>query len=203
MRLLRARHRSTGRQGEGGRFDFRHWAGTIEGITRLPAFFSALRRVRLSAPRAMPSSRARGSVLPDDIFHLIPPRPTEQSDEGRQNPSGGGEAAGPSTVVPLGKPVPASRHIRSVGVMDLTRLSIDDDGRLYWDGKPVEIRRRITMSRAQIIGASVIGAFAAIAAAGAAIQGAATAYEWACRAGWTSSSSCSVPAPPPRTDIPA
>jgi hypothetical protein len=86
--------------------------------------------------------------------------------------------------------------------MDLTRLSIDDDGRLYWDGKPVEVRRRLTMSRAQIIGASIIGALVAIAAIGAAIQGVATTYEWACRAGWTSSP-CATPAPPPRTDIPA
>ena len=174
----------------------------------MPTFFNALRRIHLSAPRTKPSGPAHGSVLPDDIFHLIPPRPAEPSDEAQPKPADSADAGGSglpagATATPLGKPVPASRHIRSVGVMDLTRLSIDDDGRLYWDGKPVEVRRRITMSRAQIIGASIIGAFAAIAAIGAAIQGTATAYDWACRAGWTSGP-CSMPVPPPpRTDIPA
>lgn len=198
MRLPRARHWSTARPGASGRFDLRLWAGTIEGMSRLPNFFSALRRVRIPAPRTKPSGPAHGSVLPDDIFYLIPPRPAEQADEA-QKPADSQEPAG---AAPLGKPMPASRHIRSVGVMDLTRLSIDDDGRLYWDGKPVEVRRRLTMSRAQIIGASIIGVLVAIAAIGAGIQGVATTYEWACRAGWTSSP-CAAPAPPPRTDIPA
>jgi hypothetical protein len=167
-------------------------------MSRLPNFFSALRRVRIPVSRTKPSGPAHGSVLPDDIFHLIPPRPAEQANEA-QKPADSPEPAG---AAPLGKPMPASRHIRSVGVMDLTRLSIDDDGRLYWDGKPVEVRRRLTMSRAQIIGASIIGALVAIAAIGAAIQGVATTYEWAWQAGWTSGP-CATPAPPPRTDIPA
>ena len=64
------------------------------------------------------------------------------------------------------------------------------------------LARRLAMSRAQVIGASIIGALVAIAAIGAAIQGVATTYEWACRAGWTSSP-CAVPVPPPRIDIPA
>ncbi len=45
---------------------------------------------------------------------------------------------------------------------DLSRLSIDHDGRLYWDGKPVEVRRRISMSRAQVVGASIVAAFVVI-----------------------------------------
>ena len=49
---------------------------------------------------------------------------------------------------------------------DLSRLSIDHDGRLYWDGKPVEVRRRILMSRAQIVGASIVAAFVVIGALG-------------------------------------
>ncbi|CAN0273837.1 unnamed protein product, partial [Phaeothamnion confervicola] len=76
------------------------------------------------------------------------------------------------------------RNVRAVGAMDLTRLSIDDDGRLYWDGKPVEVRRKLMMSRGQIVGVSLIAVFVVIAALGAAIQGSAAAHEWACKLGW-------------------
>ena len=75
---------------------------------------------------------------------------------------------------------------------DLSRLSIDCDGRLYWDGKPVEVRRRISMSRAQIVGASIVAAFVVIGALASAIQGAVAARELACRFGW-SASACTLP----------
>jgi hypothetical protein len=83
-------------------------------------------------------------------------------------------------------------------------MSIDNDGRLYWDGKPVEVRRRIMMSRAQIVGASAVAVFVAIGAVGAAIQGSIAAREWACRLGWTTSY-CTLPVPQPqaRPDLPA
>ena len=87
---------------------------------------------------------------------------------------------------------------------DLSRLSIDRDGRLYWDGKPVETHHRLSMSRAQIVGASIVAAFVAIGALGAAIQGAVAARDWACRLGW-SASACTLPGGSPRnrSDIPA
>ena len=86
---------------------------------------------------------------------------------------------------------------------DLSRLSIDREGRLYWDGKPVETHHRLAMSRPQIVGASIIAAFVAIAALGGALQGSAAAHDWACRLGWTAST-CTLPATPPRkSDIPA
>jgi hypothetical protein len=87
---------------------------------------------------------------------------------------------------------------------DLSRLSIDSDGRLYWDGKPVEVRRRISMSRAQVVGAGIVAAFVAIGAIASAIQGAVTAHDWACRLGW-SASFCALPGGQPRnrSDIPA
>ncbi len=88
---------------------------------------------------------------------------------------------------------------------DLSRLSIDHDGRLYWDGKPVEVRRRISMSRAQVVGASIVAAFVVIGALASAIQGVVAARELACRFGW-SASACTLPgAVQPRhgSDIPA
>ena len=85
---------------------------------------------------------------------------------------------------------------------DLSRLSIDYDGRLYWDGKPVEVRRRISMSRAQVVGASIVAAFVVIGALASAVV---AARELACQFGW-SASACTLPgAVQPRhgSDIPA
>ncbi len=88
---------------------------------------------------------------------------------------------------------------------DLSRLSIDYDGRLYWDGKPVEVRRRISMSQAQVVGASIVAPFVVIGALASAIQGVVAAREFACQFGW-SASACTLPgAVQPRhgSDIPA
>ena len=103
------------------------------------------------------------------------------------------------------EPEPQGRNVHPVDMTDLSRLSIDRDGRLYWDGKPVEVRRRISMSRAQIVGASIVAAFVVIGALASAIQGAVAARELACRFGW-SASACTLPgAVQPRhgSDIPA
>ena len=72
---------------------------------------------------------------------------------------------------------------------DLSRLSIDYDGRLYWDGKPVEVRRRISMSQAQVVGASIVAPFVVIGALASAVV---AAREFACQFGW-SASACTLP----------
>ena len=101
------------------------------------------------------------------------------------------------------EPEPQGRNVHPVDMTDLSRLSIDSDGRLYWDGKPVEVRRRISMSRAQVVGASIVAAFVIVGAIGAALQGSAAARDWACRLGWTASY-CTLPGTPAgRPDIPA
>jgi len=134
----------------------------------------------------------------DRVFDLVPPQTSdpvtadensEPENSAKTNPRS--EAAASS-----------SRNVHPVTMTDLTRLSIDNDGRLYWDGKPVEVRRSILMSRAQVIGASVIGAFVVIGAIAAVIQGSIAARDWACRLGWTQSY-CALPHPQRSGDIPA
>ena len=168
-------------------------------MSLFPAFINARLRKADSAPHAettsdsdKPGSRPSDSKAgdPDDnVFDLLPPKPTE--------------AAAPDPEPQ--QPEPQGRNVHPVDMTDLSRLSIDQDGRLYWDGKPVEVRRRISMSRAQIVGAGIVAAFVVIGAVASAIQGAVAARELACRFGW-SASACTRPgAVQPRqgSDIPA
>ena len=174
-------------------------------MSRLPAYFGARERMDDSAPPPEPDGASRAPV-----FGLLPPQPVEGSepDPAFALPPRAEVPEPPPAEPPAAEPppaeAPAGRNVHPLGIADLGRLSIDNDGRLYWDGKPVEVRRRILMSRAQIIGASLIGLFVAIGAVASAISGAAAARDWACRLGWTESY-CTLPdtGPPPSTDIPA
>jgi len=149
-------------------------------MSLLPDFVNARLRKDDSAPPAEAADDSHDASAEDHVFDLVPPDASE------------------SVAV---EPEPIGRNRHPVDMTDLSRLSIDRDGKLYWDGKPVEVRRRITMSRAQIVGASIVAVFIMIGALGAAVQGAATAYDWACRIGW-STGACAG-APTYRPDIPA
>jgi len=156
-------------------------------MSLLPAFIHARKRQTESAPQTeappdAPSANSPAVDLDDNVFNLLPPESSE-------------------TAAPPPKPQGRNRH--PVDMTDLSRLSIDRDGRLYWDGKPVEVHRRIAMSRPQIVGASIVAAFVVIGAIGAALQGVVAARDLSCRLGW-SASACHAPAmTPPRPDIPA
>ncbi len=45
-------------------------------------------------------------------------------------------------------------------------LGVDQDQRLYWDGKPVQVQQRLRFSRAQTVGAIVVGLAAIIGGVG-------------------------------------
>ena len=169
-------------------------------MSLFPAFINAHLRKADPAPPTETTSdsepadpRASDSNArdPDDhIFDLLPPsKPAESAEPQESEPQ---------------KPEPQGRNVHPVDMTDLSRLSIDRDGRLYWDGKPVEVRRRISLSRAQVVGASIVAAFVVIGAIASAIQGAVAARELACRLGW-SASACTLPGglPQNRSDIPA
>jgi|ERR1043166_8709761 hypothetical protein len=166
-------------------------------MSLLPRFIKARQRADDSAPQpdAAADSHlgdshagdAHDAGSDDNVFNLLPPESAE--------------AAAPE---PIPEPKPQGRNRHPVDMTDLSRLSIDRDGRLYWDGKPVETHHRLSMSRRQIVGAGLVAAFVAIGAIGAAIQGAAAARTWACALGW-SASACTLPGASPRggADIPA
>jgi hypothetical protein len=169
-------------------------------MSLLPGFIKARQRQDDSAPQtdaAAPSYTAdsptsdshpgdsQNTELDDNVFNLLPPESSE-----------------PAAPEAIPAPKPQGRNRHPVDMTDLSRLSIDRGGRLYWDGKPVETHHRLSMSRRQIVGASLVAAFVAIGAIGAAIQGAAAARGWACWLGW-SASACTEGLPRHRSDIPA
>jgi hypothetical protein len=162
-------------------------------MSLLPALFKARKRPDDTAPKTepaddSPAADAQAREAEDNVFELVPPEKIQEAYREAQ---------------PEPEPEKKSRNVHSLAAADLSRLSIDNDGRLYWDGKPVEVRRRIQMSRAQVVGASVVAAFIVIGAAGAAVQGSLALRDWACRLGWTTSY-CTLPATAPRPlDIPA
>ena len=155
----------------------------MSAMSLLPAFVRARKRNNDSAPKTEALADSRETDLDDNIFDLLPPKPTETSKS---------------------EPEPVGSNTHPVDMTDLSRLSIDQEGRLYWDGNPVVTHQRLSMSRAQIVGASVIAVFVVIGAIGAALQGSVAARELACRFGW-SASACTLPGGEPQTrfDIPA
>jgi hypothetical protein len=168
-------------------------------MSRLPLYFGARRRDDDADSVPEHAADARDDRSHDDIFDLIPPRSSEPEEAAASN-------AEPEVKAEPPPPEPAAggRSVHAIMPTDLRRLSIDNDGRLYWDGKPVEVRRRILMSRRQVVAASIIGLFVVVGAVGAAIQGSAAALDWACRLG-LATTYCTLPEPnPPRPpDIPA
>ncbi len=172
-------------------------------MSRFSALFKAPKRPNNAAsPREAAfdshSDDSQSRDLEDNVFSLLPPeKAPEASEEAR--------AIADETLNEPGHRASkkSGRNIQPLATADLSRLSIDNDGRLYWDGKPVEVRRRIQMSRTQAVAASVVAVFVVIGAIGAAIQGSLALRDWSCRLGWTTNY-CSLPnVAPRRPDIPA
>jgi hypothetical protein len=128
-------------------------------MSLLPALFKVRKRGDDAASPPKPAGDSRETDSPpraaeDNVFELVPPEKIHEAYRVAQSE--------PEPEAPAKK----GRNIHPLATADLSRLSIDDDGRLYWDGKPVEVRRRLEMSRAQVIGAGVIAAFVAVGADG-------------------------------------
>jgi hypothetical protein len=157
----------------------------MRAMSLLPAFINAQKHENDSSPSAKAKGNVRDlSTDPTDatgnVFDLVPPA---------------SEAAAESEPASIG------RNKHPVDRTDLSRLSIERDGRLYWDGKPVEVSRVLMMTRAQIIYASLIAVFVVIGALESALQGVAAARNLTCRVG--RSNSCPPAAPRLFIDIPA
>jgi hypothetical protein len=72
--------------------------------------------------------------------------------------------------------------LRSISMDEIDLLQVDRNGRLYWDGKPVEVSRRLTFW--QSVGAFIVGTFIVIGSVGSFLQGWTVYHDLACRMGW-------------------
>ncbi len=76
------------------------------------------------------------------------------------------------------------KNVRSIAIDETDGLGVDASGRLYWDGKPVEIiGQRIVLTFAQKIWAVIFAIAGLLAAAGAFAQGWVAFNEWGCKIG--------------------
>lgn len=58
------------------------------------------------------------------------------------------------------------KDVAPISYGDMDRLGVGPDGRLYWDGKPVEVQRRLRFSRLQTVGALIVGLAAVVGGIG-------------------------------------
>ncbi len=94
------------------------------------------------------------------------------------------------------------RNVRPISLGEGDGLGIDPDGRLHWNGRPVEIiGRRLDLTRTQAWIAIIVAVFTVIGAIGAAAQGWAAYHDWACRNNARAFVACPAHAEPaPRRD---
>jgi hypothetical protein len=62
------------------------------------------------------------------------------------------------------------QDVYPIALEGLDFLGVDSQGRLFWDGKPIEIRKAIDLSRWQTIGAVVVALAAVVGAIAACIS---------------------------------
>ena len=81
--------------------------------------------------------------------------------------------------------------MRPIGTGEADGLGIDRDGRLYWNGKPVEIiGQRLDLTWTQGIVAIVVAILTLVIAAATVVQAAVAYHDWACKTGWPSFVAC-------------
>jgi hypothetical protein len=81
--------------------------------------------------------------------------------------------------------------VRPIGTGEADGLGIDRDGRLYWNGKPVEIiGQRLDLTWTQGIVAIVVAILTLVIAAATVVQAAVAYHDWACKTGWPSFVAC-------------
>ncbi|MCP3475639.1 hypothetical protein NLM33_35795 [Bradyrhizobium sp. CCGUVB1N3] len=74
------------------------------------------------------------------------------------------------------------KNVRPISTGEADGLGIDLNGRLYWNGRPVEIiGQRLDLTWAQTAIAIVVAVFTGVAAIGTTAQGWVAYHDWACR----------------------
>lgn len=74
------------------------------------------------------------------------------------------------------------KGVRVIGLKELDHLGVDRTGRLYWDGKPIEIKELKLRWPERIIAIFIVLSAIAVAV----VNG----WEWACKLTWLSAGMC-------------
>jgi hypothetical protein len=81
--------------------------------------------------------------------------------------------------------------VRPISFSETGGLGIDRDGRLHWNGKPVEIiGQRLDLTRTQGAVAIAVAILTLVIALATVVQAAVAYHDWACRTGWLSLVAC-------------
>ncbi|MCA6099203.1 hypothetical protein [Bradyrhizobium australafricanum] len=74
------------------------------------------------------------------------------------------------------------RYVRPISMGEADGLGIDNDGRLYWNGKPVEIiGRRVDLTWMQSAIGIAVALFTIVGGIGCGAQGWVAYHDWACK----------------------
>lgn len=75
-------------------------------------------------------------------------------------------------------------HVRQISLEGLGLLGIDGEQRLYWDGKRIEVRQRLTLSWWQKLGAVLVVVATVTGGLGSCAQGVVEVVKFGCQRGW-------------------
>lgn len=70
--------------------------------------------------------------------------------------------------------------VHPISIEGMALMGVDEQGMLYWDGKPVEVRRRLDLSRGERWFGVAVGLSTTLGGVGAVAQGWAAAHQWSC-----------------------
>ena len=92
-------------------------------------------------------------------------------------------------------------NVRPISTGETGGLGIDPNGRLYWNGKPVEIvGQRLDLTWVQAAIALSVAVFTLIVALATSVQAWTAYHDWACKVRWPVYVACpSEPPLPPKT----
>lgn len=84
-----------------------------------------------------------------------------------------------------GVPPPRPAGVEPIGVDDLDRLGINGQNQLFWDGRRVEVRRPLDLTRPQKLIAALVTVFAILSGLGGFVTGFNNASNFLCARGIT------------------
>jgi hypothetical protein len=81
--------------------------------------------------------------------------------------------------------------VRGISIEETGGLGIDRNGRLHWNGKPIEIiAQHLDLTRLQTVTAAAIAVCTLITAVATSVQAWTAYHEWACKAHWAVYARC-------------